>query len=444
METIAARLGHNIITPPVFRPSQVPVDVEAYPIAPDGLKLEQVHVYVRHGERTPVGIRLSQPPASIPEHWIMCKTATQFQAAVLGMSRKREFIHTRKKVERVDGVVSDGECLLGELTDLGRQSTFHFGRGLRELYVERLRFLSDFLDNTAEVYFRSTNMPRTIESLQQIIHGLYPTGKYESNNCPTILIRNGRDENLSNNYTCKRLQMLQDGFAQAAATAYNPSLEKLDNKLSKYLQGKSVRVDGKPRASGIMDTVRAAIAHDIKVPPEFKDKAIVDTIERAVVSEWFAGYRTEEVRRLGMGRLLEDLTRKMQQKADLGGGDPLKILVHSTHDTALAALCATLDVFDDQWPAFTAAITFELFRKTYNESPNAQIEFSPFMETTAPEYYVRMRYQNKNMALPICAEEGNHLPGYPEFCTLMAFHKRVKELTPVDWVSECSQTGLSS
>jgi hypothetical protein len=50
-----------------------------------------------------------------------------------------------------------------------------------------------------------------------------------------------------------------------------------------------------------------------------------------------------------MGRLLEDLTRKMQRKADLGDRDPLKILVHSTHDTALAALCATLDVFDEQY-----------------------------------------------------------------------------------------------
>ena len=58
--------------------------------------------------------------------------------------------------------------------------------------------------------------------------------------------------------------------------------------------------------------------------------------------------KTEEVRRLGMGRLLEDLSRKMQHKAAYGSQDPLKILVHSTHDTAIAALCSTLDVFDDR------------------------------------------------------------------------------------------------
>ena len=58
--------------------------------------------------------------------------------------------------------------------------------------------------------------------------------------------------------------------------------------------------------------------------------------------------KTEQVRRLGMGRLLEDLSRKMQQKALHGSQDPLKILVHSTHDVTLAGLCSTLDVFDDR------------------------------------------------------------------------------------------------
>lgn len=35
--------------PYIYRPPQVPLDVENYPVAPAGLELEQVHVYVRHG-----------------------------------------------------------------------------------------------------------------------------------------------------------------------------------------------------------------------------------------------------------------------------------------------------------------------------------------------------------------------------------------------------------
>ena len=58
--------------------------------------------------------------------------------------------------------------------------------------------------------------------------------------------------------------------------------------------------------------------------------------------------RNEEVRRLGMGPLLSDLTRKLQAKAEKGDADPTKILVHSTHDTCLAGLSNTLDIFDEK------------------------------------------------------------------------------------------------
>lgn len=71
--------------------------------------------------------------------------------------------------------------------------------------------------------------------------------------------------------------------------------------------------------------------------------------------------KTEEVRRLGMGRLLDDLTKKMATKASqvprsssatkssANETDPPRFLVHSTHDTALAALLSTLDVYDEKY-----------------------------------------------------------------------------------------------
>ncbi|KAF7349275.1 Acid phosphatase [Mycena sanguinolenta] len=450
-------VSHDEALPYTYRPPQAPLDVKGYPAAPPDLKLEQVHVYVRHGERTPVGIRLAP---FIPEHWIMCKTRRHF-SPVSG-NRNDEGMRTRRVVERKDGSATEGLCLLGELTDIGRKSTFNFGTALRSLYIDRLGFLPDLLQ-PEEAYFRSTNMPRTIESLEQVIHGLYPSTKCSPNALPTLLVRNGRDENLlGNTMSCKRLEYLQIGFAQAAAAAYNQTLEPLDKHLSKYLDGRPIRIDGRPRASGVLDTVRAAVAHGVKVPAEFEDKAITDVIEQAVVAEWFAD-KTHEVRRLGMGPLLSDLAAKMARKAELGAEDPLKVLVHSTHDTALAATLSTLDVFDEKY-VFDELIStcktrtdltggrhlphislFELFKRQPPESKRSYLQtvLSPFTAATSPEYFVRMRYQNKNMVLPVCAEEGKHLPGSPEFCTLAAFRERVKELTPVDWDAECASTGWS-
>ncbi len=50
-----------------------------------------------------------------------------------------------------------------------------------------------------------------------------------------------------------------------------------------------------------------------------------------------------------MGPLLSDLARKMQAKAEKGDTDSTKILIHSTHDTCLAGLSSTLDIFDEKY-----------------------------------------------------------------------------------------------
>jgi hypothetical protein len=49
-----------------------------------------------------------------------------------------------------------------------------------------------------------------------------------------------------------------------------------------------------------------------------------------------------------MGRLLADASEKMQRKTQLNSKDPTKLLVHTTHDSTLAALLCTFDVFDDK------------------------------------------------------------------------------------------------
>jgi acid phosphatase len=98
------------------------LDPESYPTTPESLELQQVHVYVRHGERTPVGVRMAGPPASIPQHWMMCKTARWFRAAVFsdthnatpldiagGEKMLEDTLLMRKTVERADGTAAEGE-----------------------------------------------------------------------------------------------------------------------------------------------------------------------------------------------------------------------------------------------------------------------------------------------------------------------------------------------
>ncbi|KAF8122675.1 phosphoglycerate mutase-like protein [Boletus edulis] len=427
-----------------------PLDVEGYPHALPELDLEQVHVYVRHGERTPVRTRMADPPASIPEHWQMCSVARRFSEAVNSTTTTLGEPHPvgmwfKRGKEMRDGRTVANLCLLGDLTDLGKESTYNFGVALRRLYVDKLGFLPRTLQNENQAYFRSTNVSRTVESLEHIVHGLYPQPHCATGVIPSILVRNRVDENIvSNILSCPLLGLLELRFAEAAAARWNSRLQTLDGRLSKYLNGKPIRVDGSPRASGILDTVRSAAAHGIKVPDEFRDPEVINLIESAVTDEWFT-IKTEKGRRLGMGRLLADVSTRMQTKIEQGDKDPLKILVFTTHDSTLAALCSTFDAFDEKWPPFTSSVTFELFKKRQGGGSRLQPLLGGLWNAHSKvEHYVRMRYKNKNMILPMCAKEGDHLPGSPEFCTLSVFQRRVRELTPSNWSAECARETTSS
>lgn len=137
--------------------------------------------------------------------------------------------------------------MLGELTNVGRNSTFKFGSALRDLYISkcasfdwkwspttdhihRLGFIPDILDSQESIYLRlasihsftdsmtqslgrSTNMPRTIETLQQVLHGLYPSNRTTPGLIPRVRMRQPQDENLmGNQYACPRLKQLMTGF----------------------------------------------------------------------------------------------------------------------------------------------------------------------------------------------------------------------------------------
>ena len=63
------------------------------------------------GERTPVRVRMAEPPASIPARWQQCRTARRFRAAVASSLNPAdvEGVPVQRVVEREDGSVVEGE-----------------------------------------------------------------------------------------------------------------------------------------------------------------------------------------------------------------------------------------------------------------------------------------------------------------------------------------------
>jgi acid phosphatase len=293
-----------------------------------------------------------------------------------------------------------------------------------------------------------------------------------------------QDETLfPNEGGCKRFAELSHQFADRTAKLYNdsPEMKLLNKKLGKWMPQESpnVAVDSHPRLSGIMDSINATLAHGpaTKLPSEFYEDEVRSNIDRICVEEWFVGYQeSEEYRKLGIGGLIGDLTQRMVESTGgvpkEGQSEPLKMSLSGCHDTTIAATLTALGGFrvdKDKWPNFTSSIAFELFKvKDASSTSTSSTSAKPakswipsfFSFSTPPplstanartplssmpashqasldEHYVRIRYNDKPIALPFCKTPGRHLEGDETFCTLKAFKEAADLVTPKDWKKEC-------
>lgn len=373
---------------------------------PTDLKLQLVQILHRHGERSPVSPRFAN--AGLPAFWPYCSAVRQMRNAVLDGSSSPPRFTTQEWKRRLETfgpndepIVATGPrgevdaiCDMGMLTDKGRETTFDLGTRLRRLYVDQLGFLPATIADADGLYLRATPIPRALESLQETFLGLYPLRDRAPNfPPPTILIRSPGDETLfPNDSNCRRFARLSKAFADRTARRWNDTEEMayLNKLWGKWMPEDSPRVavDGKPRLSGIMDTINATLAHgpETRLPKEFYDKRGREIIEKIGVEEWYAGYKeSREYRMLGIGGLLGDVVSRMVGSAEKSTADgeyeiagdlstaavragkgaaPIRFGLSGCHDTTLAGVLASLGAFEgDKWPPFTSHIAIEMFRK---------------------------------------------------------------------------------
>lgn len=376
---------------------------------------------------------MASPP--IPEHWNLCHISHEFDKAVLrdAENSTSETVPSRASIRRrVEFAKPDttpvagapGDCLLGELTDLGRESMLKIGQAIRRVYIDQLHFLPEQLrsEDAQLLYLRSTNVARTMQSMDQVITGLMgPFMNLPGALVPQVLVRNTSQEDmLPNSRPCPQLGQLMHKFAKQAAFIYNPRLEALDVHIAPHNSGNGPRVDGRPRLSGLIDTARAALAHGIPTPLPFLNEEIMQQMEEAVLHEWFAGYQTQnhtervQYRRLAMSELLSSLYGRFSNRIEQED-NPLKLSIYLGHDATLIGMLHCLDCFNGKWPDFGASISWELFQDRGTKST----------ASLGGSAYVRCRYGDETLRLSACAPEGRHFPGHPEFCSLAAFREVV-------------------
>jgi acid phosphatase len=327
------------------------------------------------------------------------------------------------------------------------------------------------------LYVRTTEVPRVVESVQQILHGLYPLGTKRTSAPWDIAMRSRTEETLlPNTKSCARLAELTRASSQAAAEEWNGSddMRYLSEKLGKWMPSNkaALAVDSRPSLSAIMDSLNATLAHgpDTRLPDEFYDERVRKVIDRIVVDEMFRGYGvSRELRMLGVGQLVGDIVLNMVDQVEWNrkydmlpdptarSNAPPRLSLLGCHDRTIGVVLASLGCLDsnEKWPPFTSHIIFEVFRKRRTPSPSTNesgrrwlwkgaatsltsitdqgdtgeprgIGRRPVKTLTTEEvqeldeYFVRVKYNDRIMTIPGCRAEGKHFDGDASFCTLVS------------------------
>jgi len=71
------------------------------------------------------------------------------------------------------------------------------------------------------------------------------------------------------------------------------------------------------------------------------------------------------MQRLRIGPLLKDIVHKMKRKVN--GSEGRKMFLYSAHDTTVASLLNTLEVFNDMPPPYASAVIMELWKNTSSQ-----------------------------------------------------------------------------
>ncbi|XP_033471020.1 lysophosphatidic acid phosphatase type 6 [Epinephelus lanceolatus] len=329
-------------------------------------ELKLVQVVFRHGARTP----LKSIPDVMEAQWVPT------------LLEPPAHTHINYKVTDLDGgprppaLVEDsyrkntltGGTYPGQLTTVGMQQLYELGKRLRRRYIEESPFLSSTFSPT-EVYVRSTNIVRTIESAKCLVAGLFQQKQKE---IVPILTTDAESEILYPNYHgCKLLKSL--GSHRWAESATLPDiaadLQSIQNALG---------IAAHQRIDFILirDDMVARETHGLPCP------SVLDTwrntVEQRAVDMICHVYEPSkrENLQLCVGRLLHTLLTNIDEKVQGTSSEPnRKLFLYSAHDTTLIPCLMALGVFDMRWPPYAADMTLELHQQQQTNKSFVKVSY---------------------------------------------------------------------
>ncbi|XP_069569779.1 lysophosphatidic acid phosphatase type 6 [Brachyistius frenatus] len=386
-----------------FASSCVPAD--ATPRSPYELKL--VQVLFRHGARTP----LKSIPDVMEVQWVPTLLEppphTDIRYVVTDLDGGPRPPAPVEDSYRKD--ILTGGTFPGQLTTVGMQQLYELGRRLRRSYIEERPFLNSSF-SPAEVYVRSTNIVRTIESAKCLVAGLFQQKQKE---IVPILTTEAESEILYPNYHgCQLLKILG-----SHRWAESSTLPEIAADLQSIQSALGIAAHQHVDFILIRDDIVARETHGLPCPPALDtwrnkvDQRAVDMIYHVYEP------KNRENLQLCVGPLLHILLDNIEEKLQGTSSEPnRKLFLYSAHDTTLIPCLMALGIFDMKWPPYAADVTLELHQ---NRQTN--------------EAFVKVSYMGEDQLIPSCS--GVYCP-LKEFKQVLSTYSLTSEL----YKSLCNKT----
>ncbi|XP_058394954.1 lysophosphatidic acid phosphatase type 6 isoform X2 [Diceros bicornis minor] len=346
-----------------------------HPVDRSLLELKMVQVVFRHGARSPLKPLPQKEQVEWNPQLLEVPPQTQFDYTVTSLAGGPK-PHSPFDSEYCKTMLKGG-MFAGQLTNVGMWQMFALGERLRKKYVEDIPFLSPTF-NPQEVFVRSTNIYRNLESTRCLLAGLFQRQKEG----PIIIHTDeASSEVLYPNYqNCQSLRERTSGRKQSAS-------------------------------------LQPGISEDLKKVKEGMGIASSDGVDFLIL---FDNMAAEQVHSLPSCPTLKRFARMIEQRAVDSAlyvlqREDRKLYLYAAHDVTLMPLLMVLGIFDHKWPPFAVDLTIELYQ--HRESK---------------EWFVQLYYHGKEQVPRGCPDR---------LCPLDKFLNTVSvyTLSPEEYRTLCSQ-----
>ena len=385
------------------------------------LRLRQVLVVHRHGDRTPI------TPMKDEEFW---QTTLPEPHVLDGIAKNTQLIRPEEGGPKAHGAVGRGP--FGQLTTLGLLQMISLGERLKEelehihhdeegtinenQFVNKGRLFTPSQPlHPSRIKVMSTDFPRTIQSVQALLTGMFPDCPEEEDSVSPIEI----DLQHTNTYFIPDPQPRQysEQLGLESYLAKRPHLREREEKMKELAHRVSSELeehlgDGadsvsfgigeekdessksakQPLAWAQLAELLVCLHSRNMLPATLSAEDVKDVCDH-VAWKWFENLRHPVLAKTAMWRFASSLVDNMQQKVnediDCNDEEPW-LCLFSAHDSTLVGLLCVLQLeMPSVWPEYASAVKVELIQEEDEDkivqhwvrfSLNGQVLRSTWME----------------------------------------------------------------